>query len=184
MRRTQRCGTEFITILVSHLYSVICLGVRGPAGYGTHAPAAAALRVADFALPLGELFIGDKLIHVSPLLRSKPSCSARNSANWCEQIRGILRLKAERIVWCFRSAVGCHADRGPGLFPRRGCLLLCPEVPCVSIRTLLRQPLPLTVSVFSVPLTVYGQAICSGILEQTDWTYRQPRSTGVLCSSS
>ena len=62
MHRTQRCETGF-TIPVSRLCPVVCPRVMGPARDRTHAPGSAPLGVAGFALPLGELFIGDKLLH-------------------------------------------------------------------------------------------------------------------------
>ena len=58
-----------------------------------------------------------------------------------------------------------HLKVSSGLFPRRGRLLLHPEVPYILMQTLLRQPLPLTVSVFPGPFT-QNQA---GLLPRYPW---------------
>lgn len=179
----ERTDTYQVSFVIQNKWRAVDLSLRflqsqrqrTPESRSYFFPVGSCVQKPDYAVPAQECL---------PVSFTHPRMAIGLPQPFSSVIRGFLRLKARRIVWCFRSPAGCQTDRGPGLFPRRGRLLLRPEVRCVSMRTLLRQTLPLTVSVFSVPLTVYGQAICSGILEQTDWSYRLPRSTGVLCSLS
>ena len=92
---------------VSRLCSVICTGLFRLTGDGAHTPAAALCSVAGFALPLGELFIGDKLLHfVFPSLLFCLEGSYRTGA-----IKQALNAAGYLLVERF-SASGAHTLHG------------------------------------------------------------------------